>query len=127
MPLFMVQLVYEFAAGHIDGSTEEPPPELLGEDGRVIKPLAVWPKTPLEVDGTDENAVVDHARRRQIQEGVIFIDERIGEARFRALKARPQPGSNAKYSSVLETWLVQREGDKDWHAHIVPLGPPVLG
>jgi hypothetical protein len=124
MPVFMVQLIYEFAAGHVNGSTEEAPAYLLGEDGRLVKPLASWPKAPLEIEATDEGAAVDRAQRQQSEAGVIYIDNRIGEVRFQALKRRPQPGSNGKNSSVLEIWSVQRKGEEDRHAHIVPLGPP---
>jgi len=127
MPVFMVQLTYEFAAGHVGGSTEKVPVELLGEDGRVIRPLACWPTAPLEVEATDESAAVDRAQRQQAEAGVIHIDSRIGEVRFNALKMRPQPGSGGKNSSVSEVWIVQRKGDEGWHAHYVPLGPPSMG
>jgi hypothetical protein len=114
MPVFEVQLKYDFSPGNVDGSTEDRPDYLLGEDGRPFS-LAVWPEKPLLVDASDEEAAVERAQRKQAVAGSIYIDSRLGEVRFKALRTHPKPGSGGKHSSVDEIWVARRQGDKAWH------------
>jgi hypothetical protein len=115
MPVFRFQIRCHFNPGHVDGSTEEPPNDLLGDDGRVMTPLAVWPEQPLRVEASDEATAWERAKRKLAEDGRKFwIDQRIGEARFEALRRRPNPGSEGKISSVVEMWIAQAEGEDGW-------------
>jgi hypothetical protein len=114
MPLFMVQLRYDFSPRHENGSTEERPNDLVGEDGGPFS-LAYWPEQPLQVEASDEATAVASAQRKQLEEGKICIDARVGEVRFKELRARPQPGSEGKHSSVAEIWVARSQGEETWH------------
>lgn len=127
MPIFEVKLVFSFALGHVGNATEKVPSDLLGDDGRMIDPLACWPAEPLVLEADDDEAAITFARRQQAEAGAIWIDNRIGEVKFKELRMRPQTGSQGKFSSVHEAWITKQEGDKAWHAHYLPPGPPSAG
>jgi hypothetical protein len=123
MPLFKVRLIFEFARHPAD----RVPDGLLDKDGRVIRELAWWPDTPLEIRAPNEHAAVDLAQRQQTEPLMICIEPRVGEARFRALEMRPRTGSAGKYSSLTRNWITQQEGDENWYSHYVPPAPPRRG
>ncbi len=120
MPLFKVRLIFEFARH----GSERVPPALLDRDGHVIRALAWWPDTPLEIGAPNDRAAVDQAQRLQTDPLMICIDPRVGEARFKALEMRPRTGSAGKYSSLSRNWITQQEGDENWYSHYVPPARP---
>jgi hypothetical protein len=123
MPLFKVRLIFEFAG---DGS-ERAPDGLLDKDGHLIRALAWWPDTPLEIGAPNDDAAVDRAQRQQTDPLLICIDPRVGEARFKALAMRPRTGSAGRYSSIDRNWITQQAGDETWYSHYVPPAPPRSG
>jgi hypothetical protein len=121
MPNFKVQLKYMFEPGHVNGSTEQPPPDILGDDG-VVMPLAAWPAEPLDVKAADECAAVEQAQRLFAEAGRHpFVNLRVGEQRLLELAKRRRPGSPDNLTSVGETWLASPDGHV-WH--LVSLGTP---
>jgi len=105
MPLFMVQLRYDFSPGHENGSTEERPNDLVGED-EVRFHWHIGPEQPLQVEASDEaTAQLPVRRGNSLKRARSASTPRVGEVRFKELRARPQPGSEGKHSSVAEIWV----------------------
>jgi hypothetical protein len=121
MPTLKVQLLYEFAPGTVNGSTESPPADLLGDDGRLVV-LAVWPAEPLEVTASEEKEAVDEARRRFVKDGGrVFVNTRVKESRLLELARRQRPGSATNLTSVSESWVA---GTRSGEWHLVYYGTP---
>ena len=77
MPIFKVQLRYEFNPGDVNGSTERAPADVLDDKG-VVMLLAAWPPEPLEVTASGEKEAADEAMRRFTEAGRSpHINERI--------------------------------------------------
>lgn len=118
---FKVQLHYTFEPGHVNGSTEDIPADLLGDDG-VVMLLGVWPEVPIGIAAADERAAVVEAQRLFAEAGRrAFINTRIGETRFLELARRQRPGAPDHLTSVGEKWIASQDGDQ-WH--LVSLGTP---
>jgi hypothetical protein len=123
MSIYDVQLLYEFSPGDVKGSTEEPPDDLLGDDGVLMK-LAVWPLQPFGVEASGDADAVEQAERERARQGnVIFINDRVGKVRVEELTKRPRPGAEGQYTSVVAIWVAKRRGDDEWHMVSIGTAP----
>ena len=124
MPNFKVQVHYTFEPGTVNGSTESPPPYLLGEDG-VVMLLAVWPEEPLDIVAANEDLATGRAQMLFAEAGRRpFINTRIGEERFLQLTRRQRPCAPSHLTSVAEIWLAGTRAD-EWH--LISVGTPRFG
>ncbi len=114
MPKFEVRVCFEFAPGQVDGVSEEPPPDLLDEKGKVLQPLGIWPQqnAKIEAAGPDE-AIAALQEQWKAENQPIFLDERITPDRFAVLENSRRPGRD-DCTSVVAQWMARPYGRRDW-------------
>jgi hypothetical protein len=109
MPVYKVQQIFEFVPGTVNGSTEDPPDDILDSEG-VMVPLAVWPREPLEFEADDEDEAIEAGRRHKQKNAEpedCYRNTAISEDRFAELCSRPRPGGTPDQKSVGVDWAAE--------------------
>jgi hypothetical protein len=110
MSKYLVQEIHTFFPGRDAGGTEKVPEDLRDEDGVLFRPLAHWPREPLEVKARDQDDAIQKAlEMRALVERAVFLHPKLGKERYEAMKARERPGVGG--SSVKVQWIVKAADD----------------